>query len=150
MLVKLLSTGFYSRQDIRTPVKLSMATLVINMILNAVLIVPLAHAGLALATSLSSWTNVALLIYGLHKKDVYRFQKGWGIFALRMLLANGCVVAFLWWVQGPIQQWFAWHWQQRILHLLMFFSISAAIYIISLTLTGLRWKDMLFAKEVTE
>ena len=52
VLVKVLAPGFYGRQNIRTPVKVAIVSLVSTQALNLVLIGPLKHAGLALAISL--------------------------------------------------------------------------------------------------
>ena len=54
MLIKVLAPGFFARQDMKTPVKIAVACMVFNMIFNLILIWPLAHVGLALATSLSA------------------------------------------------------------------------------------------------
>ena len=57
ILIKVLAPGFYARQDTRTPVKIGVIAMAVNMLLNLALIFPLQHAGLALATSLSAYLN---------------------------------------------------------------------------------------------
>lgn len=142
MLAKLLSTAFYSRQDIKTPVRYSVITLFVNMCLNAALIIPLAHAGLALATSISSWLNVVLLYLGLRKKGIYQLQRGWGIFAMRLLFANSLMVVFLWWQHGALQQWFEWSWRARFTHLFILLCAAGLTYVIGLAISGLRLRDL--------
>jgi putative peptidoglycan lipid II flippase len=61
MAVKVLVTGFYSRQEIKTPVKIATLSVAVNIVLNAVLMIPLAHVGIALATTLASFVNMAFL-----------------------------------------------------------------------------------------
>lgn len=68
VLVKVLTPAFYSRQDTKTPVKFGMVSLVVNLTLNLILMQFLAHVGLALATAIASWTNVALLYGSLAKR----------------------------------------------------------------------------------
>ena len=63
MLVKVLASGFYAKQNIKTPVKVAAFSMLCNMVLNAILIFPLAHAGLALATSISAYVNAGLLLF---------------------------------------------------------------------------------------
>lgn len=138
MLVKLLSTGFYAKQDIKTPVKIAAVTVFMNICFNALLIKPLAHAGLALATSLSSWLNVCLLLYSLHTRDVYRFQPGWLVFGLRLLFANAVISGLLWWAQGNITQWFHWGWRIRFSHLLFWLALAGLLYILCLFVSGMR------------
>jgi putative peptidoglycan lipid II flippase len=141
MLVKMLSTGFYARQNIKTPVKIAIATMILNLIFNLALIKPLAHAGLALATSLSSWFNVLLLWGILFRSKIYRFQQGWWRFALRIVFANILVALLLWWGHGTLQQWVDWNWHQRTLHLLFWLLAACVVYLASLFITGMRAHD---------
>jgi putative peptidoglycan lipid II flippase len=60
--------AFYSLQDTWTPLKIALICLGANVILNSILIYPLKHAGLALATSLSSTLNLILLFRKLNPK----------------------------------------------------------------------------------
>jgi putative peptidoglycan lipid II flippase len=66
--VRVIVPAFYSLQDTRTPLKIALICLGANVILNSILIYPLKHAGLALATSLSSILNLVLLSRGLNIK----------------------------------------------------------------------------------
>jgi len=74
MLIKVLAPGYYSRQDTKTPVKIGIWAMAINMVLNLSLIWSLQHAGLALATSLAAFVNAGLLFMGLYRQGVYRPQ----------------------------------------------------------------------------
>lgn len=138
MLVKVLSSAFYARQDIKTPVRTGITSIALNMILNITLIFPLAHAGLALASSLASWFNTGLLIWLLHRRDIYRFQTGWGIFALRLLFANLVLAAFLYFGAGNIMNWLQWGWHEKFLHLFSLGIASILIYLGCLWLSGMR------------
>ncbi len=66
--IKVIAPAFYSLKDTKTPVKIGVYALILNVILNLVLIGPLGHGGLALATSLSAFFNVALLIFHIRKR----------------------------------------------------------------------------------
>jgi putative peptidoglycan lipid II flippase len=68
--VRIVSQAFYSLQDTRTPVKIAVLALCTNIVLSmiAILWTPLAHGGLALATSLASMLNLGLLTVMLRKK----------------------------------------------------------------------------------
>ena len=92
MLIKILSPGFFARQDVRTPVKIAVTALVVNMLLNIVFVLALvawlaggdfsagllptlalhpgAHVALALASSVTAWLNAGLLWRALHKLDL--------------------------------------------------------------------------------
>jgi putative peptidoglycan lipid II flippase len=60
--------AFYSLQDTRTPLRIGLICLGANVAFIAVLIHPLKHGGLALATSLSSTLNLVLLFWKLNSK----------------------------------------------------------------------------------
>lgn len=142
MLAKVLSSAFYARQDVRTPVKISIISLVANMILNGALIWPLAHAGLALASSLASWINVVCLWWLLYRREIYRLQAGWAKFLLQLFLANSALSLFLWWSAGATTTWLNWHWQQRFLHVFLLGITAIVIYLGTLWISGMRLRDL--------
>ena len=65
---RIIAPAFYSLQDTWTPTKIALICLGANVIFRAVLIFPLMHGGLALATSLSSTLNLILLFRKLGPK----------------------------------------------------------------------------------
>lgn len=66
--VKIVASAFYSLQDTRTPVKVAAFVLLANVVLNLILMVPLRHAGLALASALCAYLNVGLLLRFLRRR----------------------------------------------------------------------------------
>lgn len=68
VLVKVFSTAYFARENTATPVKFAIICAVINTILAIILLQPLAHVGIALATGITAWVNMALLGWGLHKR----------------------------------------------------------------------------------
>lgn len=98
--IKILAPGFYARQDIRTPVRIAVAVLVLTQVLNAVFwfFVPsLKHAGLALSIGLGALVNAAWLYVGLRRSGIYVPSPGWGLFGLRVAVATGLLGALLAW-----------------------------------------------------
>ena len=138
MLIKVLAPGFFARQDLKTPVRVAIICMVANMALNLILIWPLQHVGLALATSLSSMLNAFLLFWGLYKIGVYRPGPGWVVFALRLAGACAAMVAVAWWLNVPTVDWFAWGWQQRALRLAILVGGGLAAFAGGLLVLGLR------------
>ena len=66
--VRIVAATFFAMQDSRTPVKMAGISILANMAMGVVLMKPLAHGGLALATSLSSILNLGLLVHALRSK----------------------------------------------------------------------------------
>ena len=150
ILVKVLAPGFYARQDTRTPVRFGVYSMVSNMVLNIAFVVPMAvagikgpHAGLALATGLAAFINAGLLFRHLRRDGIYHAEAGWGIFTLRILIANALMVAFLWWGSGELVQWIGWHASERALQLSGLIVGAAAIYLAALLLLGIRPRQLL-------
>ncbi|MCA6061985.1 murein biosynthesis integral membrane protein MurJ [Thalassolituus marinus] len=142
MLIKVLAPGYYARQDTATPVKIGIQAMVVNMVLNLILVFPLQHAGLALATSLSAYYNVWMLYRGLRKQGVYEHQKGWMGFALKLLLANGALVALMLVLMGPAAQWLDWSAAQRAGWMTLIVVASVAMYFAILVSAGLRVRHL--------
>jgi putative peptidoglycan lipid II flippase len=142
MLIKVLAPGFFARQDLKTPVRIAVQCMVANMAFNLILIWPLQHVGLALATSLSSMLNTGLLLWGLHKAGVYRAAPGWGLFVLRLLAGCAAMVALVWWLNAPSAAWFAWGWQRRALELSLLVGGGIAVYVAAMVLLGLRLRHL--------
>ena len=67
-LAQMLGRGFYSLQDMMTPVKIGVATAVVHVTLAYVLVGPMAHGGLALANSLGFLFNACVMYYFLSRK----------------------------------------------------------------------------------
>ncbi|WP_422672912.1 murein biosynthesis integral membrane protein MurJ [Billgrantia tianxiuensis] len=138
MLIKVLAPGFFARQNTKTPVKVGIIAMVANMVFNLILIWPLAHAGLALATALSAFLNAGLLGWLLRKQGVLVFQPGWGRYAVQ--LVGGCVVMSvgLAWLAPDWQQWLAWGVWARVQWLALLVVVGAAVYFAWLAALGVR------------
>ena len=77
VLVKVLSTQFFARQDTKTPMKVAIGAVGLNFILNCLFIGPFSYVGLALATALSAWFNAITL-------GSILFLKEWLVFDERL------------------------------------------------------------------
>ncbi|NMG63672.1 murein biosynthesis integral membrane protein MurJ [Azoarcus indigens] len=141
ILVKVLAPGFYARQDIRTPVKIAVITLLATQAMNLAFIGPLRHAGLALSIGLASCLNAGLLFYGLRRRRVYIPQPGWGSFAAKLLAALLTMAAILWFGSGTETSWLEETGQLRIIRLAAIVLAGAAGYFGMLFLLGFRLRD---------
>lgn len=139
MSIKVLAPGFYSRQDTRTPVRIGVITMIVNMALNLALMFPLGHVGLALSTTLSASLNAGLLYRQLRLQGVYRPQPGWG-----RLLRQGVLAALLLGVVlslggvGDLSVWLAWSSTERVLRLVFWILVGVAVYGLALLALGVR------------
>jgi putative peptidoglycan lipid II flippase len=141
ILVKVLAPGFYARQNIATPVRIGVLTLVATQALNAALIVPLAHAGLALAISLGACLNAALLYRGLRSRGVYLPEPGWRAFLFKVLVAVTAMCCALWLAAGPASWWLDSRGFGRVAGLCAVVALGAAVYFGCLRLLGFKVRD---------
>src|SRR5450830_870218 len=148
ILVKVLAPGFYARQNIRTPVKIDVITLVTTQLMNLALIGPLKHAGLALAIGLGACLNAGLLYYKLRQHRIYRPQPGWPEFTYKLALALAVMAAALWGAMGSDGWWLGAAWQYRVAGLVGIVCLGAGVYFASLWLLGFRIRD--FARRAAD
>lgn len=141
ILVKVLAPGFYARQDIRTPVKIAVVTLLATQAMNIAFIVPLKHAGLALSIGLASCLNAALLFRGLRQRGSYQPQAGWRGFVLRLAAALCVLAAVLWYGMGEQTFWLEAPALERVWRLSAVVLGGIAAYFGTLWLLGFRLKD---------
>jgi putative peptidoglycan lipid II flippase len=145
IMVKVLAPGYYARQDIRTPVKIAIATLVLTQLMNFAFVrEPLQHAGLALSIGIGACFNALLLLRGLLARDIYRPQPGWSLFSIKLLAAVAAMALVLWFGAGDATGWIGAAWTTRVPRLLALVAGGAAVYFAALWLLGFRLRD--FAK----
>jgi putative peptidoglycan lipid II flippase len=61
-VVEIVARAFYALHDTRTPVAVGVGAMALNVLLSLLLIVPLQHAGLALANTLATLLEMVLLM----------------------------------------------------------------------------------------
>jgi putative peptidoglycan lipid II flippase len=141
ILVKVLAPGFYARQDIRTPVRIAIITLIATQALNAVLVWPLRHAGLALAISLGACLNAGMLFWLLRRQAVYAPQPGWARFTVKLTFAVAVMAAVIWLATGNAAVWLAASASDRVVWLMCIIAMGVATYFASLWVVGFRLRD---------
>lgn len=143
MCVKIFASAFYAKQDIKTPVRFAIVTVIANAVLSFLLIMPLQQSGLALATSLAALLNASLLGIGLFRRKYYQLQPGWGALALQLLLALGMMAAIILYFCPSTEEWFQFTTGTRVLVLGSLILASVFAYIATLFATGLRVRHVL-------
>ncbi|MGN1055516.1 MAG: murein biosynthesis integral membrane protein MurJ [Comamonas sp.] len=142
--IKVLAPGYFASQDMKTPVKIAVAVLVLTQILNVFLVPWMAHAGLALSIGLAALVNAGWLLVGLLRRGAYQPGAGWGKYVLQVVAASALLAAFL--------SWGAQHWDwkalqasewQRIGLLALMLAGSGLIYFASLRVSGLHLRALL-------
>ena len=141
IMVKVLAPGFYARQNIKTPVKIAIVTLIATQLMNIAFIQSLAHAGLALSIGLGACLNASLLYIYLRKYDIYTPQAGWLVFFAKVMIAILTMAAALYFAAGNAQIWIHYSLSTRLLHLTGLVLLGVASYFSALYVLGFRLKD---------
>ncbi|WP_029789801.1 MULTISPECIES: murein biosynthesis integral membrane protein MurJ [Vibrio] len=142
MLIKVLAPGYYSRQDTKTPVKYGIIAMLTNMVFNAIFAYFYGYVGLAIATALSAFVNMALLYRGLHIAGVYQVTKRTVLFIIRLMIAGAAMVAAILWQLEDMSVWLDWSFAHRSGILGMLIALGAGVYLAVVFLLGVRLKDL--------
>jgi putative peptidoglycan lipid II flippase len=91
VLIKVFSPGYFAREDTKTPMRFAVMSVAINIALSLALFPWLGHVGIALATTIASWINVAQLWWGLRAKGHF----AWDVLLTRRLRAASIASAVM-------------------------------------------------------
>ncbi|EHG7580328.1 MULTISPECIES: murein biosynthesis integral membrane protein MurJ [Citrobacter] len=141
IVVKVLAPGFYSRQDIKTPVKIAIVTLIMTQLMNLAFIGPLKHAGLSLSIGLAACLNASLLYWQLRKQDIFTPQPGWLGFFSRLVIAVLVMSAVLVGMLHIMPEWSQGTMPWRLLRLMAVVVAGAAAYFAALAVLGFKVKE---------
>jgi len=147
MLIKIFAPAFYARQDTKTPVKIGLIAVGVNIVSNVLLIGlfkwmgwAAEHVALALSSTLAAFVNAGMLYWQLHRQGIYRFGAHWRRLALCYGVANAAMVAALWgglqWYSAAEDQWL------RLVGLLLLCAWGGAVYAGALLATGFRPREL--------
>ena len=142
MLIKVLAPGYFSRQDMKTPVKIAIQAMVANMVFNLLLIFPFQHVGLAAATSMSAFLNAGLLLRGLLKEGVFVWQPGWGLYLVRLIVALLTLASVIYWLSPSVTQWLAADIWSRAVLMGRVVGVGVVAYFAVLVGLGMRLRDI--------
>ncbi|MFT5656746.1 MAG: putative peptidoglycan lipid II flippase [Gammaproteobacteria bacterium] len=149
ILIKILANGFYARQDTKTPVRIGIQAMVINMVMNVVFVVSMLHydfiaphVGLALATTTSAYFNALMLAMNLRRSGVVGSFDAFSRPLLRVLIAGGAMAGLIFVLTPAASSWGDWLWYQRAYQLAQIIVPAALCYAFMLWIMGFRRKHL--------
>jgi putative peptidoglycan lipid II flippase len=145
--IKVLTPAFYSRQQLRTPVRVAVVALVVNIVLSLLLMAPLGHAGLALGTVLAALVNAGLLLAVLLQTGAYRPRRDWPLLLARVVAASLLMGLLLWHLSGPTASWPALSGSASALRLAGLIGLGGTVYVASALLLGVRPRQLMPPRE---
>ena len=136
VLIKVLTPGFYARGDTKTPLRLALYAMLVNLIGNLMLIWPLAHIGVGIATALAAWVNVVMLWVTLRRRghiaaDSRLRNKAW-----RIAAASAVMGVALWLGGNIVVDMLGTGLWRRVAVLTLFISAGGAVYALAIFAFG--------------
>ena len=128
VLIKVLTPGFYARADTRTPVRIALIAMLVNLVLNLVLIWPMAHVGLALSTAISAWVNAILLYWTLRRRDHFAVDDRLRRTSVRLMAATAAMAALLLAINPVVDPWTGRSLLARVIALSAMIGAGAVVY----------------------
>jgi putative peptidoglycan lipid II flippase len=142
MGVRVLAPAYYARQEPRPPVRAALAAVALNGLLSLILLVPLGHVALALATSLAAYGNAALLLWGLLRSGTYQPTSGWGRLTAQTLAAGAAMGLVLLIAPPDLAAWTTLGQRERLLQLALWILAGASTYAAVLLTAGVRPRQL--------
>ncbi len=143
--VKILAPAYFAREDTKTPVRIALLALLVNLILSVglagfMLVNDIAgpHAGLAAATSVAAILNAVLLYRGLLRDQILLHSGGWSLLLLRVVLANGVMYLVLDQLYRPLEWWLSVSFTGRMSWLALTIAVAVGSYFLALLVMGTR------------
>ncbi len=128
VLVKVLTPGFFAREDTKTPLKIAMVVLAANVVLNFALVPFFGLYGLALALMLTSWLNCAMLYATLRRRGHFHIEPAVGARVVRQLTAAAAMGATILLLDRAIGHWLGGSTLQRLIGLGALIGSSGVVY----------------------
>jgi putative peptidoglycan lipid II flippase len=143
--VKILAPAYFAREDTKTPVRIALIALLVNLILSIGLAFYMSsndiagpHAGLAAATSVAAVLNAILLYRGLRKTRILQHSAGWPVLLARVAIACISMLAALYYLNRPIEWWVDATFVGRAIWLAVSVGAGAGTYFLTMLLMGTR------------
>ena len=130
-VIRVIVSALYSLQDAKTPMKAAIVAFFVNVVCSVILMFPLKHGGLALATSIATTVNVIMLTVVLRKKigaflDREFYHSVFKMFLSSLAMWGGIIIigtVLPWRGEGPFNE--------RLLYLAVCIFAGTAIFLIS-------------------
>lgn len=133
--IKVFASTFYAHEDTKTPVKIAVVGAIINIVLSLLLIQPLAHVGIAAATSVAAWVQLLCLYVAMKRYDGLYLTKELLSKLIRIALSSSGMGLVLYGANTMLSPYFEGTQTMKILALILLVGIGKAVYAIGIVAT---------------
>jgi len=143
VLIRVLTPGFFAREDTRTPVRIAAAAMALNVVLNLILMQFWGHVGIAVAASVSAWVNAVGLSVVLSRRGQLVLDQRARARLPRILVASAGMAVALAVAAALLDPWLVGSHGARIAGLTALVAGGLGIYAVLARLTGaFQWRDL--------
>lgn len=150
ILIKVFTPAFYSRQDTKTPVKIGLIAVGVNLVLKVIIVIPMItqnffapHIGLALTTVLAAWVQAFLFYRYLKRGNFYTPQSRWWPYLLKVLLAVICMGLCIYFMEAYWAFDMQAEFWSRAVQSFSYIAAGATMYFLVLLLLGTQFKQLI-------
>jgi putative peptidoglycan lipid II flippase len=126
--IKILAPAFYALGDARTPMMISMLSIVTNFVMNYMLVSLLQERGLALSTSTVALLNFALLYFIMQRRIKGIEGQRTLLTIIKILIASAAMGAACWFVSAGITRMLGDHFVARLINVGVAVGLGALIF----------------------
>jgi putative peptidoglycan lipid II flippase len=141
-LVKVAAPTYFAREDTRTPFRIAVIAVLLNIALSLALFRFMGHVGVALATTTSAIVQAYLLLRGTIRRGLYRPGRAFALFVAKVVLATAVMVVVLLAVSPSPASWLTLHVYERVLWMAGVCALGGFAYFAMLLLAGIRPRDL--------
>ncbi len=141
-LVKVAAPAYFAREDTRTPFRIAIVTVALNILLSLALFRVMGHVGVAFATATAAIVQSYLLLRGTIRRGLYRPGRAFAVFLAKVVLATAAMVAVLLLVSPTSAGWLHLSAQERMFWMAGVCALGGFTYFAVLLLAGFRPRDL--------
>jgi putative peptidoglycan lipid II flippase len=141
-MVKVAAPAYFAREDTRTPFRIAVVTVALNVLLSLALFKVAGHVGVAFATTTASIVQSYLLLRGTIRRGLYR--PGWDFakFLVKVIVATAVMIGLLIAIDPTSDEWLRMTVRARIVEMTVLCSVGGVVYFVVLSLGGMRPRDL--------
>jgi putative peptidoglycan lipid II flippase len=140
--VKVAAPTYFAREDTRTPFRIALITVALNIVLSLASFRVAGHVGVAFATTIAAIVQSYLLLRGTIRRGLYRPGRAFAIYCLKIVVATSAMVVLLLALSPPPEDWLRLQVHQRMLWMAGLCAFGGVGYFVVLLIAGLRPRDL--------
>lgn len=141
-LAKVVSPAYFAREDTRTPFRIALVTVALNIVISLALFRVMGHVGVAFATTTAAIVQSYLLLRGTIRRGLYRPGRAFAMFVGKVVVATVAMIVMLKLTSPPDADWLHLSLFHRSLWMAGVCALGGGVYFVVMMLAGFRLRDL--------